>query len=133
MIVHVYTVILGVLRIVVLVAARCTANAVEQKCKVLSRPSKCVLICGCKCKGMGHHIMSRVWTCPVLCQVSWKLEVVPTWTGNLCLIISPLQAGVMPLPKKSKNCNPKLCVSISSKATCRINHQALGCCVYLSF
>ena len=38
----------------VLVAAKHAANAVVQKCKVLSRPSKCVLICGCKYQSKGH-------------------------------------------------------------------------------
>ena len=50
MILHVYTVIFWVLHIIMLVAAKSTANAVAQKCKVLSRPSKCILIYGCKCK-----------------------------------------------------------------------------------
>ena len=51
----------------VLVAAKHAANAVAQNCKVLSRPSKCVLICGCKCQIKGHYVLSRVWTCPFLC------------------------------------------------------------------
>ena len=34
----------------VLVAAKCAANAVAQNFKVLSCPSKCVLILGCKCQ-----------------------------------------------------------------------------------
>ena len=58
-----------VLHIVLLVATRCPANAVAQIYKMLSRPSKCVLICGCKCKGKSHHFMSRLWTYPVLFQV----------------------------------------------------------------
>ena len=33
----------------VLVAAKHAANAVEEDCKVLSRPSKCIQIFGCKC------------------------------------------------------------------------------------
>ena len=131
MIVRMCRVVLRVLCIVVLVGARCTTNAMAQKCKVLHHPIKCVLICGCKYKVKGHHIMSRVWTFPVLHQVRWKLEVVPIWMGNLCFSVSPPQACMMSLPKKSKNCNPKLCVSINSKVTCRINCQALGCCVYL--
>ena len=69
MIVCMCTVIFRVLCIIVLVAAKCAANAVAQKCKVLSCPSKCILICGCKCKGKGLHLKSRVWTHPVLCQV----------------------------------------------------------------
>ena len=34
----------------VFVAAKHTANAVAQDCKVLSHPSKCVLVFGCKCQ-----------------------------------------------------------------------------------
>ena len=64
------TIIFGVLCIMsVLAIARRAANAVGQICKILSRPSKCVLICGCKYKGKGYHVMSRVCTYPVLCQV----------------------------------------------------------------
>ena len=69
MIVRMCTVIFGVLCIIVLVAARHTANAVAQKCKMLSRPSKCILIYRFKCKGKGLHLISRVWTHPVLCEV----------------------------------------------------------------
>ena len=50
----------------VLSAAGRAANAVAQICKVFSHPSKCILICGHKHKGKGHHFMSRLWTCPVL-------------------------------------------------------------------
>ena len=52
----------------VLAVARFAVNAVAQLCKMLSRPSKCILI-GCKCKGKGHDVMSRVWTHPALCRV----------------------------------------------------------------
>ena len=69
MIVHMCIVILGVLRMIVLVAAKCAANAVVQIYKVLSHPSKCILICGCKCKGKGLHLISKVGTHPVLCWV----------------------------------------------------------------
>ena len=42
-----YTAIFRVLcRMSVLTIAKCAANAVAQKCKVLSHLSKCVLICG---------------------------------------------------------------------------------------
>ena len=101
MILHMCKVIFRVLSIIVLVAAKCAANVVVQKCKVLSPLSKCVLICGCRCKSKGIHLKSRVWTHPVLCQVRQKPEGVPNWMGNLCLSISPPQAGVMPLLKKS--------------------------------
>ena len=102
MILHVFTIIFGVLHIMsVLAVARHAANAVAQICKMLSSPSKCVLICGCKCKGKGHYFMSRVWTHPVLCWVMWKLEVVPKWMGNLCFGVNPLQTGVVPVPKES--------------------------------
>ena len=67
---HVCTIIFWVLRTMsVLAVAKRAANAVVQKCRVLSHPSKCILICRCRCKGKGHHIMYRVWTCPVLCRV----------------------------------------------------------------
>ena len=85
----------------VLVAAKRAANAVAQNCKVLSRPSKCVLICGCKCQSKGHHILGRMWTHPFLCQVRLKPEEVHNWMGNLCLSVSPPQVGVMPLVNKS--------------------------------
>ena len=115
----------------ILAAAKCTANAVAQKCKVLSHPSKCVLICGCKLQSKGHHVLSRVWTCLFLCRVRLKPEEVPNWLGNLCLSVSPPQAGLMPLLKKSYTYDPQLCVRVTGKVTCRINHQALDCCVYL--
>ena len=51
--------------ICVLVVARHAANAVVQLYKMLSRPSKCILTCGCNCKGKGHHVVSRVWAHPV--------------------------------------------------------------------
>ena len=103
MIVCVCIVTFRALRIMsVLVAAKCAANAVAQKCKVLSRPSKCVLIFGCKCQSKGHYILSRVWTRPFLCWVRLKPEEVPNWMGNLCLSVSPPQVGVMPLLKKRK-------------------------------
>ena len=130
--VHMCTVIFRVLCIMnVLVAAKHAANAVAQKCKVLSRPSKFILICRWKCQSKGHYIINRVWTCPFLRQVRLKHEEVPNWLGNLCLSISPLQVDVMPLLKKSKNCDPELFLSVISKSTCLINCQALGCCVYL--
>ena len=66
MTVHMCVVILGVLRIIVLVIAKCTANAVVQICKVLSHPSKYVLICGRKCQSKVYYVLSSVWTCPVL-------------------------------------------------------------------
>ena len=69
MIIHICTVILGVLHIIVLVAAKRAANAMAQICKVLSCPSKCVLIYGCNHKGKGLYLKSRVWIHPVLCQV----------------------------------------------------------------
>ena len=56
---HVYS-HFRVLHIIVLVAAKHATNAVVQKCKVLSHPSKCVLICGCKCKGKGFYLKIRV-------------------------------------------------------------------------
>ena len=89
-----------------------------QKCKVLSRPSKCILICGCKYQSKGHHILSRMCTYLFLCWVRLKLEEVPNWLGNLFLTISPPQAGMMPLLKKSKNCDPELCIIVNSTATC---------------
>ena len=61
----------------VLVAARRAANAVAQLCKMLSRPSKCVLTCRCNHKGKGRHVVSRVWNCPILCRVRQKIEEVP--------------------------------------------------------
>ena len=64
-------------KMIVLVAAKHTANAVAQKCKVLSCPSKCALICWRKCQSLGHYILTRVWTCPFLCQVKLKPEEVP--------------------------------------------------------
>ena len=55
------TIVFGVLHIMsVLAVARCTTNAVAQICKILSHPSKCILICGRRGKGKGHHFMSRV-------------------------------------------------------------------------
>ena len=69
MIVHMYTVVLVILCIIVLVATKHAANAVVQICKVLSHPSKSVLIFGHKHKGEGLHLISRVWPHPVLCQV----------------------------------------------------------------
>ena len=63
------TVVFGVLHIIVLVAAKCATNAVVQIWKMLSYPSKCVLICGRKYKVKGLHLISRVRTYPVLCQV----------------------------------------------------------------
>ena len=63
-------IVFGVLCIMcVLAAAKRTANAVVQLCKLVNRPSKCVLTFGRNCKGKGHHVMSRVWTYPVLCRV----------------------------------------------------------------
>ena len=85
----------------VLAAAKHAANAVVQKCKVLSRPSKCALICMGKCQSKNYDIMSRVWTFPFLHWVRLKPEEVPNWLGNLCLSVSPLQAGMMPPVKKS--------------------------------
>ena len=55
--------------IIVLVAARCAANAVAQICKMLSFPSKCILICGCKYEGKGFHLISKVWTRLILGEV----------------------------------------------------------------
>ena len=55
--------------ICVLVAARCTTNAVVQLCKIVSRPSKYILTCRRNCKGKGHHVVIRVWNFPVLCWV----------------------------------------------------------------
>ena len=70
MIIRMFTIVFGVLHMIcVLVAARQTVNAVAQLCTVVSRPSKCVLICGCNCKGKGHFVVLRVWTHPVLCRV----------------------------------------------------------------
>ena len=55
------SIIFGVLHMMcVLVAARLTANAVLQLCKMVSHPSKCILTCWCNCKGKGHHMISRV-------------------------------------------------------------------------
>ena len=63
-------IVFGVLCIMsILASARHAANAVAQICKILSRPNKCILICGCKCKGKDLHFISRVWTCPVLCRL----------------------------------------------------------------
>ena len=84
----------------VLAADKHAANAVAQKCKVLSCPSKCVLICRHKYQSKGHHVLSKVWTCLFLCWVRFKPKEVPNWSGNLCLSISLLQAGVMPLLKQ---------------------------------
>ena len=67
---YVYNHFFGVLcKMSVLVAARCIANAVAQICKMLSHPSKCVLIFRRKYIGKGHHVISRVWICSDLCQV----------------------------------------------------------------
>ena len=55
--------------ICVLVAATHAGNSVTQLCKMVSHPSKCVLTCRHNCKGKGHHVVSRVWTCPVLYRV----------------------------------------------------------------
>ena len=55
--------------ICVLVVARHTANAVVQLYEMVSYPSKCILTSGRYCKGMGHHVVSRVWNHPVLCWV----------------------------------------------------------------
>ena len=66
---YMYNCFFWVLCIIVLVVAKCAANAVAQICKVLSCPSKCILICGCKYIGKGLHLISRMWTLPVLCQV----------------------------------------------------------------
>ena len=63
-----------VLRMIVLVATKCAANAVAQKCKVLSHPSKCILICGCKYQNKAHHVLSRVWTHPLLRQVRYETQ-----------------------------------------------------------
>ena len=64
------TIVFRVLHMIcVLVVTRHAANAVAQLCKIVRHPRKCVLICRCNCKGKGHHVVSRVWTCPVLCQV----------------------------------------------------------------
>ena len=102
MTVYVCTVIFRVLCIMsVLAIAKCSANAVVQKCKVLSHPSKCILICECKCQSKGHYVLSRVCTGPFLNRVRLKPKEVPNWLGNLCLSVSPLQVGVMPLLKKS--------------------------------
>ena len=60
MIVCMGTVIFRVLHIIVLVVAKHIANAVAQKCIVLSHPSKCILICGCECKDKSLHLKSRV-------------------------------------------------------------------------
>ena len=61
------TISFGVLRMIcVLVVDRCTANVVAQLCKIVSRPSKCILTCGHNCKGKGHHVVSRVWTHSVM-------------------------------------------------------------------
>ena len=126
------TVILGVLCIIVLVAAKCTANSVAKKCKILSCPSQCILICRHKCKVRGLHLISKVLTHPVLCWVRQKLKGVPNWMGNFCLSLSPPQAGVMmPLPKKSQNCDLNICIHVTSEAICRINCQALGRCMCL--
>ena len=96
------SIIFRVLRIVsVLAVAKCTANTVVQKCKVLSHPSECVLICGRKCQSKGHYVPIRVWNCPLLRRVRLKPEEVPNWSGNLCPSISPPKAGMMPLLKKS--------------------------------
>ena len=35
------------------------------------------------------------------------------------------------LSEKTKNCDPKICVKVRSRVTCRIICQALDCCVYL--
>ena len=86
----------------VLVAAKHAANVVVQDCKVLSHPSKCILIFGCKYKSKGHYILIRVQNHPFLHQVRLKLEEVPIWMGNLCLSVSPQQVCVMPLLKKRK-------------------------------
>ena len=73
MIVCMCAVIFRVLHIMsVLVAARCAANTVVQKSKVLSCPSRCILICRHKCKGKAHHVMSRVWTCLMLGEVETR-------------------------------------------------------------
>ena len=70
MIVRMCTIVFGVSHIMsVLAVAKHATNAVAQESRVLNRPSKCVLICGCRYKGKGHHITSRVWTHLVLCQV----------------------------------------------------------------
>ena len=68
MILHVCTIIFGVLHMMsVLAVARRAANAMVQICKMLCRPSKCVLICGHKCKDQGNHVVGRVQTNPILC------------------------------------------------------------------
>ena len=70
MIVHMCTIVFWVLNMIcVLVVAGRAVNAVAQLCKMVSHPSKCVLTFRCNCKGQGHHVVSKVWTCPVLCQV----------------------------------------------------------------
>ena len=102
----------------VLVVTKHTANTVVQNCKVVSRPSEWVLICGHKSQIQGHYVLSRVWSCPSLCRVRLKLEEVPIWMGNLCLSVSPPQVGVMPLLKTKKNWEPKLCVRVASKVNC---------------
>ena len=62
-----YKIFFGVLHIIsILAVAKHATNEVAQLCKMLSCPSKCVLICRCKYKGKGHHVMSRVWTHPVM-------------------------------------------------------------------
>ena len=96
---HVYSHFM-VLHMIILVAAKRAANAVAQKWKVLSCPSKCILICRCKCQSKGHNIISRVWTYLFLYQVRLKPEKVPNCMRNLCFSASPPQVGVMPLLKK---------------------------------
>ena len=72
----------------VLVAVKHVVNAVAQNCKVLSRPSKCVLILGQKYQIYGNYVFTRVCNYPFLHQVRFKLEEVPIWMGNLCLNVS---------------------------------------------
>ena len=85
MIVHMCTVILRVLHIMsALAVAKCAANAVAQKCKVLSCPSKCILICRLKSQSKGHYVMIRVWTYP--CLIPGKVET----RGSTQLVGKPL-------------------------------------------
>ena len=61
MIVRMCTIVFGALHMMsVLAVARRTANTVVQLFKILSRPSKCILICGCSHKDKDDHVMSRV-------------------------------------------------------------------------
>ena len=91
----------------VLVGAKHAANAVARKYKLLSRPSKWVLICGCKCQSKSHYILSRVWTHPFLHWVRLKPDEVPNWLGNVCFSVKPSTSRCDATSEEKLNLRPK--------------------------